>query len=275
MTAQTDQTSLEFAPPGRATGRSELILRELLSAGRVSVDVLSQRFQVNASTIRRDLERLERRNLLRRVHGGAVPAEPLDYTRYDQDITFNKNALRQTAEKTRIALAAARLIQPGDTIIISPGTTTTQLARCIRQLQLRDLTVVTNAVNIAMELSGLPAVNLIATGGIVLPDFYAMVGPQAEQSLGEMFVDKAFIGVTGVSAEHGLTGPNQLEALTYRVTLERARRTIVLADHTKLGWVALYRIAPITSAHAVITDMAASSDVVRELRAGGIEVEEV
>jgi DeoR/GlpR family transcriptional regulator of sugar metabolism len=254
------------------TGRAAFILQELLRAGRVSVDTLSEQLQVTATTIRRDLEKLEQQNLLRRVHGGAVQVDTLAYSAYAHDLTFHTNMSKQVGEKTRIALAAAKLIQPGDTIALSPGTTTTHLARSIRQLQMHDLTVVTNAVNIAMELAGLRDVNLILTGGIVLPDFFAMVGPLAEQSLNEMFVDKAFIGVTGLSVEHGLTGPNQLEALTYRATLRRARRTIVLADHTKLERVALYRIAPITAIHTVITDTATAADAIHAFEAAGIGV---
>jgi DeoR/GlpR family transcriptional regulator of sugar metabolism len=255
--------------------RTALILQELLRTGRVSVDSLSQQLQVNASTIRRDLEKLEQQNLLRRVHGGAVPVDTLAYSAYAHDLTFQANMSKQVEEKARIALAAARRIQPGDTLALSPGTTTTHLARSIRHLQLPNLTVVTNAVNIAMELAGLRDLNLILTGGIVLPDFFAMVGPLAEQSLSEMFVDKAFIGVTGLSAEHGLTGPNQLEALTYRATIQRAREVIVLADHTKLERVALYRIAPMTAVHTVITDAAATPEIIARLEAMGLAVHAV
>ena len=270
-----DEPSPASSTARNEVGRTEFILQALLQHGRVTVEALSQQLQVNASTIRRDLEKLESQYLLRRVHGGAVPINALSYTAYAHDLSFHTNMNKEVAEKTRIALAAAQHIQPGDTIAISPGTTTTHLARSIRQLQISNLTVVTNAVNIAMELAGLRDINLILTGGIVLPDFFAMVGPLAEQSLNEMFVDKAFIGVTGISAEHGLTGPNQLEALTYRVTLQRARTAILLADHTKLGRVALYRIAPATAIHRVITSQGASADVVKELTDLGIAVQEV
>jgi DeoR/GlpR family transcriptional regulator of sugar metabolism len=182
---------------------------------------------------------------------------------------------KQLEEKTRIALDALRLIEPGDTIALSPGTTTTHLARCIRHSQQQNLTVVTNAVNIAMELSGLPGVNLTLVGGLLLPDFFALVGPSAEQSLSQIFVSKAFVGVTGLHPEHGLTGPNQLEALTHRVTIQRAQRIIVMADHTKLGRVALYAVAPITAVHTLITDRDAPAELLASFRSQGIDVHEV
>jgi DeoR/GlpR family transcriptional regulator of sugar metabolism len=132
--------------------------------------------------------------------------------------------------------------------------------------------VITNAVNIAMELSGLKDLNLNLTGGLFLPDFFALVGPQAEQNLNETFVGKAFVGVTGLSLEHGLTGPNQLEALTHRLTLQRARQTYVLADHSKLGQVALYRICPLSAVQTLITDDRAAPEIVRKLEEAGLNV---
>lgn len=256
-------------------GRAEKILQDLLTNGRVGVEELSQKFQVNSSTIRRDLEKLEQRGLLRRTHGGAVSTDTLSYSGYAYDLTFQVNVNKHAEEKAQIALAAAQYIKPGDTIALSPGTTTTQLARTIRQLEVNDLTVVTNAVNIAMELAGVRGINLIVTGGIFLPGFFALVGPQAEQSLNEMFVNKAFIGVTGLDLQYGLTGPNQLEALTHRLTIQRARKTIVLADSSKLGQVALYRIAPIKSIHTLITDKAASPEIIESLRDLGVAVQQV
>jgi DeoR/GlpR family transcriptional regulator of sugar metabolism len=255
-----------------ATKRTDSILQELMANGRVLAEDLSQRLHVNSSTIRRDLEKLERQNLLRRVHGGAVPLDSLSYSTYADELTFQKNMSKLIDEKNRIALAALDLIQPGDTIALSPGTTTTHLARNIRRAQITNLTVVTNAVNIAMELANVPGLTLNLTGGFLLTDFFALVGPMAEQSLGQMYVSKAFIGVTGLSSEYGLTGPNQLEALTHRMTIQRAQQTIVLADHTKLGQVALHTIAPITAISCLITDSAASKSIIAALRAKDVNI---
>src|SRR5690349_4733209 len=185
--------------------RADQIMRELLRSGQVMVDRLSEQFQVDSSTIRRDLEKLERQKLLKRVHGGAVLADAVAYTVYADDLTFQANSAKLVEEKNQIALAAAQLVQPGAAIALSPGSTTAQLARVLRHLQVGNLTVVTNALNIAIELAGLRGVNLIVTGGIALTDFYALVGPLAELGLSEMYVDLAFVGVTGISVEHGLT----------------------------------------------------------------------
>lgn len=258
----------------KTAARAEHILQELLRNGQVSVEQLTAQLNVDSSTIRRDLEKLERQRLLRRVHGGAVPVDALTYTAYADDLTFQANLNKETEAKTRIAMCASQIIQPGDTIALSPGTTTTHLARLIRHLNISNLTVVTTAVNIAMELAGLRTINVILTGGMLLPDFFALVGPLAQQSLQDMYVDKAFLGVTGVSAEHGPTGPNQLEALTHRETMQRARQVIMLADHTKIGRVALYRIAPITTVHTLITDHDAPAEQVAALQAKGIFVQQ-
>jgi len=256
----------------KETTRTEFILEELLRNGRVTVDDLSQQLHVNTSTIRRDLEKLERQNMLRRVHGGAVPPDTLSYSTYAYDLTFQTNMQKQTEEKVRIALVAARLIEPGDSIALSPGTTTTHLARAIRQMRIPNLTVITNAVNIAMELAGLPNLNLTLVGGILLSDFFALVGPLAEQGFSQIYVSKAFVGVTGLHPDVGLTGPNQLEALTYRVTLSHAQHTYVLADHTKIGRIALHYIAPITAMHTLITDNQADQAQLSLLRDANIEI---
>ncbi|GCE25772.1 GntR family transcriptional regulator [Dictyobacter alpinus] len=254
------------------TKRTDFILHELMTHGRVLAEDLSQRLQVNSSTIRRDLEKLERQQLLRRVHGGAVPLDPLSYSTYADELTFQKNMGKLVDEKNRIALAALQYIQPGDTLALSPGTTTTHLARHIRRAQIANLTVVTNAVNIAMELAQVPGLSLTLTGGFLLSDFFALVGPMAEQSLSQMYVTRAFLGITGLSPTYGLTGPNQLEALTHRMTIERSQQIIVLADHTKIGKVALHSIAPASTIHTLITDTEAPTSILTELGNIGIEI---
>jgi DeoR/GlpR family transcriptional regulator of sugar metabolism len=123
-----------------------------------------------------------------------------------------------------------------------------------------------------MELNGLKTISLTLIGGLLLPDFFALVGPLAEQSLKQMYISKAFIGITGFSPEQGLTGPNQLEALTHRLTIEHALRTIVLADHTKLGKVALHAITPSGSVQTLVTDRAASPDILAKFREIGLEI---
>lgn len=269
---QKNRERLQHRLMANGTQRAEIILQELLQHGRIDAEQLSRQLGVNASTIRRDLERMEKQHLLRRVHGGAVPVDMLAYSAYAYDLTFQENMGRQVEEKARIARMALELIEPGDAIALSPGTTTTHLARALRHAQLQPLTVVTNAVNIAMEMNGLKGITLTLTGGLLLPDFFALVGPLAEQSLHQMYVHKAFLGVTGLSPQHGLTGPNQLEMLTHRLTIQRAEEVIVLADSTKLGRVALHTIAPLSTVSTIITDRDASPTLVAELRSQNITV---
>jgi len=252
--------------------RSELIMQELLRAGSLSVEDLAQRLGVDASTIRRDLIRLEQRQLLKRVHGGAIPIDPFANSSRSEDLSFQRSMQQHIEEQTRIALAATRLIEPGDSIALSPGSATTYLARAIRHLPITRLTVVTNAMNIAMELSGVLNITLTVVGGIMLSDFFATVGPMAEHNLHELYTNKAFISAHGLSIEHGLTGPNQLEALTYRAMMQRARQTIVLADHSKLEHVAFYRIAPVTAMQTLITDSGTPPETVHTFEEHGVQV---
>lgn len=252
--------------------RQDQILQELLCKSQVNVEALSRRFGVNTSTIRRDLEQLERKNLLKRIHGGAVPVDALSYYAFGQGLTFRDNITDSVDEKTAISMAAAAMISRGESISISPGTTTTILARAIRNSRVSNLTVVTNAVNIAMELAGSSEITLVLTGGILLSDFFALAGPITESNLAQMHVDKAFIGVTGFSLTHGLTGPNQLEAHTHLAAMENAKEVIVLADHSKLNQVALYTVAPLEKVHVLITDSKAPKPLLKEIKDRGIRV---
>ncbi len=172
--------------------RSELILQELLRAGSLSVEDLAQRLGVDASTIRRDLVRLEQRQLLKRVHGGAIQLDPLAYNTNGDDLSFQRSMQQHVEEQTRIALAATRLIEPGDLDrALAGGHHHLPWRGPSATCRSRGLTVVTNALNIAMELAGLRNVTLTLVGGILLSDFFATVGPMAEHNLHELYTSKA------------------------------------------------------------------------------------
>src|SRR6266540_6275961 len=141
-----------------ASHRWELILQELLRHGEVSVDRLASHFHVSTATIRRDLSELERQGQLRRNHGGAAPVMPMLYEAFRHLSSFQEQEEKCVAEKRRIGLLAASLIADGDIIAIGAGTTTTQVARCIRHR--KGITVLTNAINIAMELSHLAEIRV-------------------------------------------------------------------------------------------------------------------
>src|SRR5262249_13732205 len=170
--------------------RSSQILEALLRRGRVTVEELANQLDVSPATIRRDLTALERQGLLRRGHGGAAPVEPMRDEPFRHVSSCQEQEQEHMAEKRRIALAAAELVADGETIAIGAGTTTTQVARSVRHR--KGITVVTNAVNVGMELSNRTDLKVFVTGGFLSGDWFALVGPAAISGVKEIFVDKIF-----------------------------------------------------------------------------------
>jgi DeoR family transcriptional regulator of aga operon len=251
--------------------RTEEILNELLRTGEVSVSDLVRQLNVSPATIRRALRSLERKGLLRRTHGGAVPLEPPLYEPFRNVSSFQEQEKQRVIEKRQIGLAAAALVADGETIALGAGTTTTQVARSIRHR--KGITIVTNAINIAMELSHRDDLKVMVTGGWVSGSWFALVGPGAIHSAGELFVDKAFIGVDGIHAERGLTTNYADQATIHRALIKQARRTIVVADHRKLGVVGTALICPTTDIHTLITDQAATAEALAAFSTAGLEVQ--
>jgi DeoR family transcriptional regulator of aga operon len=253
-----------------AAHRAQEILQELLRSGKVAVDDLAQSLKVSAATIRRDLTELERRGLLRRNHGGAVSIEPALYEPFRNVSSFQEQEQQLTAEKRRIGLAAAGIISDGETIAIGAGTTTTQVARSLRHR--KGITVLTNAVNIAMELSHQDDIKILVTGGLMSGSWFALVGHAAIQSVSEFFVDKAFIGVDGIHSEHGLTTNYPDQATIHRAMLQQARQKIVVADHRKIGVVGTALIWQPTGIDLFITDRNAEDQSIEAFVSKGIKV---
>ena len=250
--------------------RAQLILQELLGAGKISVAGLAKRLKVSAATIRRDLGELERRGLLRRSHGGAIPIQRLLYEPFSHLSYYHEQERQRAAEKRRIALVAAELVADGDTLAIGAGTTATQVARsvCLR----KGITVLTNAVNVAMELSHRDDLKVFVTGGQLSGDWFALVGPSAIQSASEMFVDKVFIGVDGIHIEHGLTTNYPDQATIHRAMMRQARQRIVVADHRKIGAIGRALIWPVEDIDILITDKGATDEDIASFVAQGIVV---
>jgi len=253
-----------------ASYRSEQILQELLRHGEVSVDSLAKHFNVSAATIRRDLSELERQGLLRRIHGGAGPVAPMLYEPFRHLSSFQEQEEKCAAEKRQIGLTAASLISDGETIAIGAGTTTTQLARCIRHR--KGITILTNAINIAMELSHLPEIKVSMTGGSLSGDWFALVGDVAQRNVSEMFFDKAFIGVDGAHAEHGMTTNYSDQAATHRAMMRQARQRIVVADHRKIGTIGRSLIWPTNEIDKLIVDKSTPDDAIAPFTAKDIVV---
>lgn len=256
--------------PSATERRAQLILQELLRAGEVSVGQLAKRLKVSTATIRRDLGELERRGLLRRSHGGAVPIQPLLYEPFRHISYYHEQERQRGAEKRRIGLVAAELVTDGDILAIGAGTTATQVARsvCLH----KGITVLTNAVNVAMELSHRDDLKVIVTGGFLSGDWFALVGPTAIQSVSEMFVDKVFVGVDGIHVEHGLTTNYADQATIHRAMMRQARQKIVVADHRKIGATGAALICPLDSVDVLITDKGATDEAIAPFVAKGIVV---
>jgi DeoR family transcriptional regulator, aga operon transcriptional repressor len=261
----------EMATEVTITGqRAQSILHELHRSGSITVEELATKFNVSTITIRRDLVELEQKGLLRRVHGGAIPVQQLLYEPFRHDSSFQEQVERQVDEKRRIGLAAAELIENGDTVAFTAGTTTTQATRSIGNN--KHITVVTNTVNVAMELSQRSEINVFVTGGFLRGGWFSLVGPSAINAMSQIFVDKVFIGVNGIHAEHGLTAYHPEEAAFNRAMIEQARQKIVLADHTKLGKIVTSLIYPTKGIDTLITDSGASEESIAPFIALGMKV---
>ncbi len=227
--------------------RRRLILEELRKRGVVRTSELSRIFSVSQMTIRNDLNALAREGKLVRIHGGAMVREWVT-----TEPSYQEKASRNLEEKRRIAKKAAELIEPGMAVFIGNGSTTMQLVKALPpDLGLR---VFTNALNHAMELTQVPGVDVYVIGGYLRGVSYAMVGPLAKRSLGDVYFDVAFLGANGISLEHGVTIPSLEEADTAAEILRHSRRRVILADHTKFGVVTHGKIVGLEEVDVIITD---------------------
>jgi DeoR family transcriptional regulator, aga operon transcriptional repressor len=245
--------------------RRRAILECVDRDGRVLVAELARRFHTSQVTIRKDLELLHGERQLHRTHGGALPLRD----RALDDPSLREKEQLHRKEKNMIAAAAARLVQKGQVIILDSGTTTTAIARALRMFE--DLTVITNAVNIAAELAG-ASVEVILTGGTLRRNSFSLVGPMAEDTLHHLNADLLFLAVDGFDVEHGLTTPNLLEAKVNRVMMEVAQRTVLVCDSSKFGRRSLSLIAPTSAVHELITDRGIPKADLRALKKARIEV---
>ena len=249
----------------RREQRMERILGMLSATGTVDVTAIAEDLQVSTASVRRDLELLEQQQLLVRTHGGAV-AQSVTY-----ELPLRYRSGRHQDEKRAIAAEAATRVPTGRcTIGLTGGTTTTQVAR--RLLDHPDLTVVTNALNIASDLVVRPNIRLVVIGGVARTESYELVGPLAEATLERVNVDLLFLGVDGVSPDAGFTTHHEMEAHTNAALIGRAGRVVAVADSTKIGNVTFAPICPMDAVDELITDSAADPDMVDRLREAGLQV---
>jgi DeoR family transcriptional regulator of aga operon len=217
--------------------------------------------------VRLDLEALARSGALVRSHGGALPPDgPV------LDAPLSVKAKRHQSEKARIAQAAVRMIRNGETIILDSGSTTAAIASQIRQSKFESLTVITNALNIAMELSGQQNLRVIMLGGMLREMSYSLVGRDAENALAKLSADRLFLGVDGLDPTIGVTTADPLEAELNALMVNVSRQVIAATDASKFGRRSLSVIAPVNRLHKIITDSGAAPEIITALGAQGVEV---
>jgi DeoR/GlpR family transcriptional regulator of sugar metabolism len=250
--------------------RHEYILQRLQETGTVAIDELCTTLGASIATIRRDLEDLEKRSLLRRERGGAVRIGPLFYEPFRNDSSFQDKVSSFAEEKRRIALAAAKLVSTGQTIALTGGTTTTEVVRSLKVLS--GISIITNTVNVAMELSNRKDIEVIVTGGHLRGTWFTLVGPLATAAAEMLFSDIMFIGVDGIDAKHGLTCTNSSEAEVLRKLVQHTKMKVVVADHSKLGSVSKYLLCPTKGIDKLITDTGASASAIASFERLGIDV---
>ncbi|RDS62179.1 DeoR/GlpR family DNA-binding transcription regulator [Streptomyces sp. M7] len=251
-----------------APERQQAILRLARDGGRVDVLSLAEEFQVTAETIRRDLKALDRAGLVRRVHGGAIPAGRLDF---EPDLTERESTAAD--EKDRIAKAALAELPTDGTVILDAGTTVARLAAAL-PLE-ASLTVVTHSLPTAARLADHPGIQLHLVGGRVRHRTRAAVDAWALRAYAEIRADVLFVAANGFSAEHGLTTPDLAEAAVKRAAVAAVRRVVLLADSGKHGQEHFARFGDLTDVDLLITDTGLAPDTATALEHGGTEVQRV
>ena len=250
-----------------AEERQQAMAQLVTERGRLSVTDLADAYDVTTETVRRDLSMLERIGLVRRVHGGAVPAGAL--TALEAGLVERDSA--QTNEKERIAKAALDLLPPaGSTMLLDAGSTTSRLAKLLPHDH--HLTIYTHAVPVAARLAGLPQVDLHLLPGRVRLTTQAAVGADTVAALSGLRIDVAFLGTNGLTVQHGLSTPDSDEAATKRAMVACARKVVVLADATKVGAEARLRFASLSEIDVLVTDRSLPDAYAIAFDGAGVEV---
>ncbi|WP_344060910.1 DeoR/GlpR family DNA-binding transcription regulator [Terrabacter lapilli] len=258
--------------PSRAS-RWSTMLDRLATQGRLGVSEAAELLGVSEATIRRDFSELARRQLVARNHGGVVA------TNVAYELPYRYRSTRADEDRARVAEAAAALVQPGQVIALNGGTTTTATARAItaREDLAADgeITIVTNALNIASEAVLRPHVQCVSLGGVARPESYEVTGPLATLVLQQLWIDVAIVGVNALSAREGATCRHEEEAAISRTMIERSRQVICVATGEKLGVRTFASICPPERIDHLVTTVGADRDEVDALRAAGVEVHQV
>ena len=228
--------------------RRRALLRRVQEAGYVDASALALEFEVDGSTIRRDLAQLTRGGLIRRTHGGVLPGEPGAVIDMPYDVREHENL----AAKQVIGRAAADLVQDGQTVILDNGSTTHQVAVEFRRR--RNLTIVTNDLLIGLRIAGQEGNRLHMTGGVLLDTVYTLVGPAAVAALDGLHADWAFLGAEAIDAQAGVTNINVVEIPLKHAMMAAAARTVFVADSSKFCRRAFATVCHLDAAHLIVTD---------------------
>ncbi|QTH45156.1 DeoR/GlpR transcriptional regulator [Cohnella sp. LGH] len=247
--------------------RYEKIVGLVNERGSIRVSELSELCQVTEETIRRDLDRLERAGRLRRSHGGAVSVK--ETTALHPEIPYAVREITNADEKKRIALEAIKRISPNDRILLDASSTAWYMAADVPDI---DLTVLTNSIKVATELSNKEKIQVISTGGILAQRSLSFVGPLAERSLDAYHVDKVFLSCKGVHLERGISESNELQARIKERMIGMADEVILLADSSKFGVQAFTHVADLSEVDMIITDRRMPAETIEQLEGRGIAV---
>jgi DeoR family transcriptional regulator of aga operon len=245
--------------------RRTRIVQLLRENGKVSVRDLSTRFETSEVTIRNDLRELQDRGLVQRAHGGAVSPDAVTV-----EPSLKERLRSHAEEKRRIAAAAAELIDDNESIILDSGSTTHEIAKRIKTK--KNLKVITNGLNVALELLGAREIQLILLGGVLRENSFSVVGHFAENMLKQLSADKLFIAGDGCDLEFGVSTPNLEESMVNQAMVSIAREKILVADSSKFGKRSLSRIASLFELDKVITDKGLPEPLLTSMRARGLEV---
>ncbi|WP_017688939.1 DeoR/GlpR family DNA-binding transcription regulator [Paenibacillus sp. PAMC 26794] len=240
--------------------RYEKIVEWVDTQGSMRVTELSERCGVTEETIRRDLDKLEQAGRLRRSHGGAVSVKYKD--ELQSEIPYPERAVAHAEEKRRIASEAVKMVESGDRIALDASTTAWYMAAGLPNIP---LTVLTNSIKVAAELSNKEQIRVIATGGQLASKSLSFVGPLAERSLDAYHVDKVFLSCKGVHLTKGISESNELQALVKQKMIHIADEVILLADSSKFNIQAFTRVAEMSSVGKVITDQGVDEERISAL----------
>lgn len=249
-----------------AANRHDEIIKLMHRNRFVKVSQLSTLFNVSEETIRRDLDKLEKDGLLKKLHGGAVP---IGVTSVDNIKPVMERIEENIDGKKIIAQLAYNTIEDGDSLILDSGSTTLQLAKILND---KKVTVITNDINIAYELSLKNNINLIVTGGNIAQKSFSLVGPEAERYLKSFNVNKLFLSTGGIKLKHGLTASNSMDAALKKIMINVADKVICLADHSKFGKVALVTFGSFSDIDLIISDKIDDISYIKVFEDTGIEL---